>query len=191
MTGVEQAARFYFGKPISQLDLPEAAMLAGLVQAPSALRPTKHYERAEKRMRLVLGAMVAAGYLTETEADLPSPRLDVRTRNELPTGTYFADWALPILRSGAERSYEAQLTLLHRTGKRSGKLHDRVDVAAEQARHNLGGAERHLIHLHAGGTEQRRDRDVGMAANAGVADADRLRLRRAGPASSGSWSRCG
>lgn len=106
--GLRAASLHYFYRQPEKLTTAQAAMLAGLVQAPSALRPTKHYERAEKRMRLVLGSMVAAGYLTEQEADLPSPRLDVRTKNELPTGTYFADWALPILRDGAERSYEAQ-----------------------------------------------------------------------------------
>ena len=52
-------------------------------------------------MDLVVGAMVEEGYLTQAEADaLPAPRLDVRTRDDLPTGTYFADWALPLAREG-------------------------------------------------------------------------------------------
>ena len=46
----------------------EAAMLAGLVQAPSRLAPTKHYDRAAKRMKMVVGSMVAAGYITQAEA---------------------------------------------------------------------------------------------------------------------------
>ncbi|WP_435418150.1 transglycosylase domain-containing protein [Parerythrobacter aurantius] len=106
--GLRAASMHYFYRQPERLTTAQAAMLAGLVQAPSALRPTKHYARAEKRMRLVLGAMVAAGYLTDAEARLPAPRLDVRTRSDLPTGTYFADWALPILRNGSERGYEAQ-----------------------------------------------------------------------------------
>ena len=77
-------------------------MLAGLVQAPSRFAPTRHYDRAKRRMDLVKGAMVAAGYLTEAEARaMPYPAVDSRTRKDLPTGTYFADWVLPEARDQA------------------------------------------------------------------------------------------
>ncbi len=47
-------------------------------------------------MKLVLNAMVDTGALTASEAKaIRTPRIDVRSRNTLPTGTYFADWALP------------------------------------------------------------------------------------------------
>src|SRR3546814_17978280 len=60
-------------------------------------------------MRVVIGAMADASYLSAAEArSLRSPRLDVRVRNTLPTGTYFADWALPLARQNAERSYARQ-----------------------------------------------------------------------------------
>lgn len=143
--GLRAASLHYFHRQPERLTTAQAAMLAGLVQAPSALRPTKHYERAEKRMRLVLGAMVAAGYLTEAEADLPSPRLDVRTRNELPTGTYFADWALPILRTGSERSYEAQ-TITTTLDARLQGIAARVIQRA-----NLGGAQAALVAMRPNG----------------------------------------
>ena len=82
-------------------------MLAGLLQAPSRYNPTKHYDRAKNRMDLVVGAMVDVGYMTQSEADaLPRPKIDVRTRNDLPTGTYFADWALPLAREQMEAGYE-------------------------------------------------------------------------------------
>ncbi len=84
-------------------------MLAGLVQAPSRLAPTKNPDLAEKRMRLVLNAMVATGYLTEEERKaLRTPRIDVRSRNTLPTGTYFADWALPEARKLSDVGYSRQ-----------------------------------------------------------------------------------
>jgi penicillin-binding protein 1A len=70
-------------------------MLAGLVQAPSRLNPVRHYDRAEKRMRLVLGAMAAVGYIPKDAIHRHAPPLDVRDDSDLPTGTYFADWALP------------------------------------------------------------------------------------------------
>lgn len=143
--GLRAASLHYFYRQPEKLTTAQAAMLAGLVQAPSALRPTAHYERAEKRMRLVLGSMVAAGYLTEQEADLPSPKLDVRTKNELPTGTYFADWALPILRTGSERSYEAQ-TITTTLDARLQGIATRIVQRA-----GLGGAQAALVAMRPNG----------------------------------------
>ncbi len=58
VTGVEEAARFYFGKPVSQLDLPEAAMLAGLISSPGRFSPFRNPERAQARRALVLKGML-------------------------------------------------------------------------------------------------------------------------------------
>ena len=58
VTGVEEAARFYFGKPVSQLDLPEAAMLAGLISSPGRFSPFRSPERAKARRALVLKGML-------------------------------------------------------------------------------------------------------------------------------------
>lgn len=55
--GVETAARFYFGKPAAQLSRHEAALLAGLVKAPSRLNPLRHPDRATRRRDLVLERM--------------------------------------------------------------------------------------------------------------------------------------
>lgn len=57
--GVEAAAQKYFGKSASDLNLSEAAMLAGLPQAPSRYNPSEHYDRALTRSKLVLQRMVA------------------------------------------------------------------------------------------------------------------------------------
>ena len=60
-------------------------------------------------MRVVLKAMVDAGYLTAKEAEaVRAPALDIRTASDLPTGTYFADWALPQARALEENSYSKQ-----------------------------------------------------------------------------------
>jgi penicillin-binding protein 1A len=107
--GLRAASLHYFYRKPENLKPNQAAMLAGLLQAPSAYAPTKHYDRAEKRMRIVVQSMVAAGYLTEAEARaMKPPALDVRTRNDLPTGTYFADWALPEARDSTEQGYARQ-----------------------------------------------------------------------------------
>lgn len=106
--GLRAASLHYFHRQPERLNLGQAAMLAGLMKAPSGLAPTNHYDLAEKRMRVVLHAMVEAGYLKPAEAAVPSPRLDVRTQSDLPTGTYFADWALPQARGIDPDSYARQ-----------------------------------------------------------------------------------
>lgn len=66
--GVEAAARDYFGKGAAELDPGEAALLAGLVPAPSRYQPRRSPERARWRRSLVLRRLVDAGYMTEAEA---------------------------------------------------------------------------------------------------------------------------
>ncbi len=107
--GLRAASLHYFYRQPEKLRPEQAAMLAGLLKAPSRLAPTRNYSLAKQRMQVVIGAMVDAGYLTRAEADrMRAPKLDVRARNTVPTGTYFADWALPIARQDMERSYSRQ-----------------------------------------------------------------------------------
>ncbi|MFA6218511.1 MAG: transglycosylase domain-containing protein [Erythrobacter sp.] len=107
--GLRAASLHYFYRQPEKLRPNQAVMLAGLLQAPSAYAPTKHYDRAEKRMRLVVESMVAAGFITEAQGRaMRPPALDVRARNNLPTGTYFADWALPEAREVAAGGYSRQ-----------------------------------------------------------------------------------
>lgn len=104
--GLRAASLHYFYRQPERLTLSQATMLAGLVQAPSRLAPTKNPERAAKRAKLVLRAMVANGALTEAQAKAtPIARLDVRVRDTIPTGTYFADWAIPQARLLTESGY--------------------------------------------------------------------------------------
>ena len=104
--GLRAASLHYFYRQPEKLRPEQAAMLAGLLKAPSRLAPTKNYDLAAARMKLVIGAMEEEGYLTAAKARaLRNPPLDVRTRDTLPTGTYFADWALPFARKQAERNY--------------------------------------------------------------------------------------
>lgn len=67
--GVGAAAESYFGIPASQLDLAQAAMLAGLPQAPSEYDPTLHYALAKARQSYVLDRMAYRQYITQAEAD--------------------------------------------------------------------------------------------------------------------------
>ena len=104
--GLRAASLHYFYRQPERLTLSQSVMLAGLVQAPSRLAPTKNPERAAKRAQLVLNAMVANNVVTRAKADAtPVARLDVRVRETLPTGTYFADWAIPQARLLTESGY--------------------------------------------------------------------------------------
>lgn len=66
--GVRAAAKAYYRKELSDVTLAEAAYLAGLPKAPSRFSPTQNPERAKKRQAYVLGQMVKAGFITETQA---------------------------------------------------------------------------------------------------------------------------
>lgn len=65
--GVEAAARRYFGKSARDLSLPEAALVAGLLKAPSRLSPNRNPERAEQRAQLVLAVMRDQGLVSDSE----------------------------------------------------------------------------------------------------------------------------
>ena len=67
--GIEEAAEGYFRKRPSELHLPEAAMLAGLPNAPSLYSPYVDFMMAKKRQFVVLDAMVRAGYIDKTIAE--------------------------------------------------------------------------------------------------------------------------
>ena len=70
--GVEQACQNYFGKSVNNINLAEAALLAGIYQAPNSYDPTLYPERTEERRQTVLNLMVRHGYITEEEREIAS-----------------------------------------------------------------------------------------------------------------------
>ena len=129
--GLDAAARHYFSTPPARLTVGQAAMLAGLVKAPSRLAPTGNLSGARARQKLVVGAMVAADFLTEREAARVAPaRLRVDRVAPLPNGSYFADWVLPAARDQAGAiTAETQVTTT---------LDARLQRAAERAVRRAG-----------------------------------------------------
>lgn len=100
--GITAASKHYFGRTPANLNIGQAAMLAGLVKAPSRLAPTVNLSGARRRQAVVVGAMEDAGFLTAREAGRVRPqRVLPRRADQLPTGTYFADWVLPAARDTA------------------------------------------------------------------------------------------
>ena len=69
ISGFAEASRAYFNKDIKDLTLPEAALLAGIIQGPSYLSPYRHPERAQERRNLVLDSMVETHAITREQAD--------------------------------------------------------------------------------------------------------------------------
>jgi penicillin-binding protein 1A len=67
--GCEEAARYFFGKSVKDIDLAEAALLAGLPQSPERLSPRKHPEAAKTRQRYVLGQMADHGFIDRKTAE--------------------------------------------------------------------------------------------------------------------------
>ncbi len=94
--GVDAAARHYFGKPATKVTLSEAAMLAGLLKAPTRYAPTRDLALARARAAQVLDSMAAAGYLTRAQAAAAKRRpagLAPSARPQL-LARYFTDWVL-------------------------------------------------------------------------------------------------
>ena len=91
--GIEAAAQRYFNKPASQLSLGEAALLAGMLKAPSRYSPVSDQARAERRATIVLDEMVQTHTITPAQRD-DAFRQPVRISSVLATsrGQYFVDW---------------------------------------------------------------------------------------------------
>lgn len=102
--GLRAAARTYFDRDPEDLTLAEAAMLAGVIKAPSRLAPSRHMERARERAKVVLAAMVDNGKLSAARAAAVRPARYRPGRVQLPSGSYFSDWVLPHARSALDRA---------------------------------------------------------------------------------------
>jgi penicillin-binding protein 1A len=99
--GVEAAAQRYFGKSARHVTLQEAAVLAGLLQAPSRFAPSRNPELAMARARVVLRAMVEAGFIRDMDA-MVAGTAPLRVRPPDPSGNsiqYAADWVMDLLPS--------------------------------------------------------------------------------------------
>ncbi|MCB1378988.1 MAG: PBP1A family penicillin-binding protein [Alphaproteobacteria bacterium] len=92
--GVEAASQFYFGKSVRDINLSEAAMLAGLFKAPSKYAPHQNIEAAKARANTVLYRMLDAGFITQGEL-LQSRRqpASVVTQSTADSPDWFLDWA--------------------------------------------------------------------------------------------------
>jgi penicillin-binding protein 1A len=178
--GVEAAARRYFNKGARDVSLKESAILAGLLKAPSRLAPTENAEAAEERSRLVLNAMVEAGYITAAERDgAETARTKVAVTRSSPGADYFADWVLEQVPGfiGTPESDIVIETTLDLSMQRAGLGDVEPEVVGEVAGGAdavRAGAEHEQLLLGIAGRRGRRDRarerDVALSAQSGDGD---------------------
>jgi penicillin-binding protein 1A len=132
--GIAAAADFYFDKPITDVSLAEASMLAGLFKAPARYAPHVNLPAARERANTVLSAMVEAGYMTEGQ--VLSARLRPATpvdRGDQESPDYFLDWAFDEVKRVATAAKIPHHSLIARTTIDMGIQH----AAEESLEYNL------------------------------------------------------
>jgi len=93
--GVEAASQVYFGKHISNVTRAEAALLAGIVQAPSRNTPKRHPGNARIRQEYVIKQMADKGFIDEKrKSEMLKEKINIREDNGVFTDSYFKDYVL-------------------------------------------------------------------------------------------------
>ena len=103
--GIDAASRKFFGHGADKLSLGEAAIIAGLVKAPSNYSPTADIEAARSRSGVVLQTMVKNGFITaDTAAQINPAGVRIQETSNQNSVRYFTDWALPQLDTLIDRT---------------------------------------------------------------------------------------
>ncbi len=161
--GVEAAAQRYFGKPAARVDLAEAALIAGLLQAPSRLAPTVDLDRANRRASTVLRLMVETGKITDEEAaSARAAPAQLAPAGGSELAGHFVDWVLDGLTEHLgkpETDWVVRTTLdprLQRVAEAAvaSQLRDQPGIEAAVVLLDANGAIRAMV----GGRAYRRDR---------------------------------
>jgi penicillin-binding protein 1A len=95
--GIDSASRKFFSHPASELSVGEAAIIAGLVKAPSRYSPTADTQAAVDRARVVLRLMREQGYITADQASVDISQVQLKQQESQNSVRYFTDWVLPQL----------------------------------------------------------------------------------------------
>ncbi len=113
--GIEKAAQVFYHKSASDLNLTEAATLAGVLKAPSSYNPVTQPDASATRAALVINAMVEAGFISQNEAvqAISAPKTVVAS-DYVPATQYVADWVadqLPLLVKNYNQSIIVETTI--------------------------------------------------------------------------------
>ncbi|HEY7662391.1 MAG TPA: PBP1A family penicillin-binding protein [Xanthobacteraceae bacterium] len=173
--GVAAAARIYFGKRLGELSVAEAAMLAGLIRAPSEYNPFRNPEAARQRAAQVLDAMVETGAIdAKTAAAAKAAPAKVKATAGLARATsWFADWIakdeFPKVAGADTRSMRVRTTLVPELQQAA----ERVVADALKASRRGGPSQAALVAMRPDGA---------VVAMVGGRDYDRSQFNRAADA---------
>jgi penicillin-binding protein 1A len=95
--GIDSASRKFFSHPADELSVGEAAIIAGLVKAPSRYSPTADTQAAVDRAKVVLRLMREQGYITPDQASVDVSEVQLKEQATQNSVRYFTDWVLPQL----------------------------------------------------------------------------------------------
>ncbi len=95
--GIDSASRTFFSHPSTRLSVAEAAIIAGMVKAPSNYSPTADIDAAVGRAEVVLALMREQGYITAAQAQVDPSTVKLKAGQAQNSARYFTDWALPQL----------------------------------------------------------------------------------------------
>jgi penicillin-binding protein 1A len=174
--GCEEAARYFFGKSVRDIDLAEAALLAGLPQSPERLSPRKHPDAAKTRQRYVLGQMAERGIIDRATADRVAAE-PIRLARESASARGVAAEAVDIVggvlgeKIGEEAAVESGITV---TTSIDGHLQELARTSLERgleeidARQGFRGPSGHLT----GKPLDRKHSDLLRAHSKGIHDSE-------------------
>jgi penicillin-binding protein 1A len=131
--GIDAASRKFYGHSARRMRLEEAAIIAGLVKAPSRFAPSADAEAARTRAATVIAVMLDAGTITPSEAEAANPRLVQFTPQARVAGVrYFTDWVLAELDTLTDEAGEPLLvqTTLNAAGQRWAEAAIRAEAPA-------------------------------------------------------------
>jgi penicillin-binding protein 1A len=159
--GVAAAAEVYFGKPLSELSVAEAAMLAGLPQAPSRYNPVTNPQRATERRHYVLGRMLALHFIDKDTAQR-SMKEEIKAREFAPRSAIEAPYVAEIVRQEVvarfgERAIDAgyrAITTIDGRLQTAANRALRLGLIEYDRRHGYRGAVRHVNLGEGAGTRQ-------------------------------------
>ena len=143
INGIEAASNYYFGKKASELDIPEAALLAGMLKSPNDYKPDDpaNLERAKGRRDYVINNMQDAGYITGQQADEAKATPITVTLTHTPSGceanqttAFFCDYVVWTVRNNSEfgATPEDRENLLRRGGL---EIYSTMDMKVQAAAH--------------------------------------------------------
>lgn len=104
--GIDSASRKFFSHPANELSVEEAAIIAGLVKAPSQYSPTADVQAAVDRAQVVLRLMQEQGYITPDQAQVDVSAVQLKEQAGQNSVRYFTDWVLPQLDIILPETYE-------------------------------------------------------------------------------------